>query len=151
MADADITDRLRQEFRVRDWWPGMDSFDSARGETVPHPVAREAAAEIERLRAALQAIVEFQPDREELGEEFGAEVAACEQCEVWRRKQHPIQRMCETHVRRTFAVRDSNAQSAAYQHYTLRDIARRALDSGRTVTPLSPSQNGSTTPTSGAQ
>jgi len=86
--------------------------------------------EIETLRAALQAIVDFQPDREELGEEFGAEVAACEQCEVWRRKQHPSQRMCETHVRRTFAVRDSNAQSAAYQHYTLRDIARRALDSG---------------------
>lgn len=50
-ATGDITDRLRQEFRVRDWWPGMDSFDSARGETVPHPVAEDAASEIEHLRA----------------------------------------------------------------------------------------------------
>lgn len=49
-AITDITDRLRQEFRVRDWWPGMDSFDSARGETVPHPIADEAAAVIEALR-----------------------------------------------------------------------------------------------------
>lgn len=47
---GDITERLRQEFRVRDWWPGMNSYDSALGETVPHPVAAEAAAEIERLR-----------------------------------------------------------------------------------------------------
>lgn len=50
-ATTDIAERLRQEFRVRDWWPGMDSFDSARGETVPHPLAKEAAAEIEALRA----------------------------------------------------------------------------------------------------
>ena len=53
-----ITERLRQEFRVRDWWPGMDSFDSARGETVPHPVADEAAREIEALRAVVAAIFE---------------------------------------------------------------------------------------------
>lgn len=56
-ATSDITERLRQEFRVRDWWPGMDSFDSARGETVPHPLANEAAHEIERLRGVVRGAV----------------------------------------------------------------------------------------------
>lgn len=55
-ATSDIAARLRQEFRVRDWWPGMDSFDSARGETVPHPVANEAAKEIEVLRHVVRVL-----------------------------------------------------------------------------------------------
>lgn len=53
-AGTDITGRLCEEFRVRDWWPGMDSFDSARGDTVPHPVATEAVAEIEALRQVVR-------------------------------------------------------------------------------------------------
>lgn len=52
-ANTDIVERLQQEFRVRSWWPGMDAFDSARGETEPHPLAREAAAEIKVLRESL--------------------------------------------------------------------------------------------------
>ena len=62
--ELDITERLRQEFRVRDWWPGMDSFDFARGETVPHPVAEEAAKEIERLRALVDAVAD------DIGDEY---------------------------------------------------------------------------------
>ena len=88
-----------------------------------------AADEVERLRAALQSIVDFRPETQELGEEFWAEVDACEKCEVWRQRKHPIQSMCEDHVRRSFAVRDDNARSRAYQYLSMQDIARRALRS----------------------
>lgn len=47
-TEPTLAQRLRQEFRVRSWWPGMDSFDTARGETEPHPLAREAAEYIEQ-------------------------------------------------------------------------------------------------------
>jgi hypothetical protein len=47
-GQAPLPELLRREFRVRSWWPGMDSFDSARGETEPHPLAEEAAAFIEQ-------------------------------------------------------------------------------------------------------
>lgn len=87
----------------------------------------DAVNEIERLAAALQTIVDFQPEHEELGDDFYAEVNACEKCEVWRQRRHPVQSMCDAHLRRSYAVLDANAQSAEYQHYTLRDIARRAL------------------------
>lgn len=51
---SDLTKRLLDEFRVRDWWSGMDS---ARGETVPHPLAEEAANEIIQLRSALSRVL----------------------------------------------------------------------------------------------
>lgn len=74
--NTDITERLRQEFRVRDWWPGMDSFDSARGETVPHPLVDEVAAEIERLRAVAAAALRYMEEGGEHPDDDGLHIGS---------------------------------------------------------------------------
>lgn len=123
--------------------PTASDWAQERYDDALHAELERLRAEVERLREALHAIRWFEPDCESLGTEFFAEVSACAECEVWRRKQHPIQSMCHAHVRQAYANKDARDHARASQYLAMKDIARNALDSGHAETPPEPEHDGS--------
>jgi hypothetical protein len=98
----------------------------------PEPGAAAGAAPEQRiaaLEAALNAIIDFQPEYFDHAPEVWAQHTpeTCAKCAEWEARRHPLQRRCDEWYRlhrRRDAINDDRAAAVAA---TLREIARAAL------------------------
>lgn len=80
-------------------------------------------AEIERLRAALEAIANYEVEQD-WAPVSNDDCAACARC---RDRRWPPSMLCDAHFRLLARRDDANAAKRAGQHYALRRIAQAAL------------------------
>ncbi|RTK99942.1 MAG: hypothetical protein EKK65_08830 [Lysobacterales bacterium] len=85
-------------------------------------------SEVDRLRQALQAIVDFEPS-DDLPE-ITHNPDACDECKTWAARKHPIQHACDTWYREYYRREDARKHAYNTQHYDMREIARAALRVG---------------------
>lgn len=88
------------------------------------------AKQIERLRAALVAIRDHEPEPYDLTKEEYASIGpdACPECKRW--EDHPIQAgICDDHRRLLYKRDKERNRRYNTQHNKMRQIAREALES----------------------
>jgi hypothetical protein len=84
----------------------------------------EKVPSLDRYRAALRAIVDYEPTLPELE----LDNDDCEECRRKRAQPYAISTMCSEHYRRWSAWQRNCELTRAVQHTELRSIARKALE-----------------------
>lgn len=84
---------------------------------------------IERVRAALVAIVEHQPEMRS-----GATAEDCKDCDAAQERRWPPSGLCDEHYRRLSNETKLNQHAEAAQHWSMRGIARDALKALEAIT-----------------
>ena len=106
----------------------LDGWTLVNGEWLSPTEARELAgtyeAEIARLRATLEQIMDYAP---EWTDGDLPDHSDCPECARRRENHWPPSEMCEALYSAVWRRDDRNRQRSATQHYQMRDIARAAL------------------------
>ena len=85
-----------------------------------------AETEVKRLTEALQSIADFEPNGDI--REITHDSESCDECKVWKVRNHPIQHSCDVWYREYYRREDDRRHAESTQHYGMRKIARQALD-----------------------
>lgn len=87
-----------------------------------------AETEVKRLTEALEAIVDYEPSDDV--REITHDSESCDECQMWKARNHPIQHSCDVWYRQYYRREDDRRHNENTQHYHMRNIARRALYGG---------------------
>ena len=98
---------------------------------MPEQTTKAGIGEIERLRAALQQIVDFTPDLSEFWKQqnaLAAEMVTCADCAKAAEQRWPPSGMCNAHYSTQAAITKERERHERYERrWTPGEIARAAL------------------------